>query len=229
MTVTCVIPARMSSSRFPGKPLKKILGRELILRICDIAEQSEMIDNFVVATEDKEIEKTVNDAGYSCVLTSTFPSCTHRVALVSQKIKTDYVVNLQGDEPCVTSQMLDDMIKYTIDNNHHVVQATYELDYTDIENPDIVKSVINNGRVINLTRVPEILCNNLRGIAGAYVYTHSAICNYPSFDLGLVEAWKGLDTFGFIGRLPVVPFELPYRTHAIDRPSDIAIVEAKLS
>ena len=48
-------------------------------------------------------------------------------------------------------------------------------------------------------------------------------------DLGLVEAWKGLDTFGFIGAYSVVPFDLPYRTHAVDRPTDIPIVEAKLS
>ena len=64
MTVTCIIPARMGSSRFPGKPLKKIQGRELILRCCDIAKESELIDNIVVATEDIEIQKVVMDAGY---------------------------------------------------------------------------------------------------------------------------------------------------------------------
>ena len=230
MTVTCIIPARMGSSRFPGKPLKKILGRELLLHVCDIAKESELVDNIIVATEDIEIQKVVLDAGYKCALTPSFPSCTHRVSLIAQHlVDTDYIVNLQGDEPCVTSQMLDDIIQHTIDNDFKVVQATYELDYTDIQNEDIVKAVINNNRVINLTRVPEIICNNLRGIAGLYVYTHGAICNYPGLDLGLVEAWKGLDTFGFIGAYSVVPFDLPYRTHAVDRPTDIPIVEAKLS
>ena len=228
MTITCVIPARMGSSRFPGKPLKKILGRELVLRVCDFAKESQLIDTIVVATEDQIIYDTVIDAGYSCILTESYPSCTHRVALVAQQIKTDYVVNLQGDEPCITAQMLDNMIDFTVKEDHHVVQATYELDYTDIENPDVVKAVVNNGRVISLTRKPEVICNNLKGIAGVYIYTHTAICNYPGFDLRLVEAWKGLDTFGFIGRLPVVPFELPYRTHAVDRPSDVPLVEAKL-
>ena len=230
MTVTCIIPARMGSSRFPGKPLKKILGRELLLHVCDIAKESELVDNIIVATEDIEIQKVVLDAGYKCALTPSFPSCTHRVSLIAQHlVDTDYIVNLQGDEPCVTSQMLDDIIQHTIDNDFKVVQATYELDYTDIQNEDIVKAVINNDRVINLTRVPEIICNNLKGIAGLYVYTHTAICNYPGLDLGLVEAWKGLDTFGFIGAYSVVPFDLPYRTHAVDRPTDIPIVEAKLS
>ena len=132
MTVTCVIPARMNSSRFPGKPLKKILGREMVLRVCDIAKESQLIDQIVVATEDIEIQRVVNDAGFTAMLTPPFPSCTHRVALVAQQIKTDYVVNLQGDEPCITAQMLDNMIDFTVKEDHHVVLATYELDYTEI-------------------------------------------------------------------------------------------------
>jgi 3-deoxy-manno-octulosonate cytidylyltransferase (CMP-KDO synthetase) len=228
MTVTCVIPARMNSSRFPGKPLKKILGREMVLRVCDIAIESQLIDQVVVATEDVEIQQRVNDEGFSAILTPPFPSCTHRVALVAQQIKTDYIVNLQGDEPCVTPKMVDDIVDFTLKNNHRVVQATYDIEFDDMTNPDIVKVVINNGRVINLTRIPEVVCSNLVGMAGIYVYDHLSITNFPAMDLGLVEAWKGLDTFGFIGRVPVVPFKLPYRTHGVDRPSDIVLVEEKL-
>ena len=94
MTVTCIIPARMGSSRFPGKPLKKILGRELLLHVCDIAKESELVDNIIVATEDIEIQKVVLDAGYKCALTTSFPSCTHCVSLIDQPlIDTYYIVN----------------------------------------------------------------------------------------------------------------------------------------
>ena len=228
MTVTCVIPARMNSSRFPGKPLKKILGREMVLRVCDIAKESQLIDQIVVATEDIVIQRVVYDAGFTAMLTPPFPSCTHRVALVAQQLKTDYVVNLQGDEPCVTPKMVDDIVDFAVSNKHGVVQATYDIEFDDINNPDVVKVVINNGRVINLTRIPEVVCDNLSGMAGIYVYSYAAIYNFPGMDLGLVEAWKGLDTFGFIGKVPVIPYKLPYRTHGVDRPSDIALVEAKL-
>jgi len=73
------------------------------------------------------------------------------------------------------------------------------------------------------------MCDNLKGMSGIYVYDRPTITNFFDYDLGLVEAWKGLDTFGFIGKVPVVPFTLPYRTHGVDRPTDIPIVEAKLS
>lgn len=227
--ISCIIPARMSSSRFPEKPLKKILGRELVLRCCDIAAQSSLIDEIYVATEDLEIFDVVTDAGYKCIMTKKFDSCTHRVADVAKKLKTDYVVNLQGDEPCVTPKMIDRMIEFTIQNQHKCVQATYDIEFDDVHDVDVVKAVVNNGKVINLTRVPEVVCNNLKGIAGLYVYDHETISNYFSYDLGLVEAWKGLDTFAFIGKVPVIPYALPYRTHGVDRPSDISIVEAKLS
>jgi len=227
--ITCIIPARMSSSRFPGKPLRKILGRELVLRVCDIAKESELIDNIVVATEDWDIHNCVLEAGYNSMMTPKYNSCTHRVAKVAQHVKADYYVNLQGDEPCVTAEMLDDIIKFAVEGKHKMVQAVFDMEFDDIENVDVVKAVVNNGNVINLTRVPEVMCDNLKGMSGIYVYDRPTITNFFDYDLGLVEAWKGLDTFGFIGKVPVVPFTLPYRTHGVDRPTDIPIVEAKLS
>jgi len=227
--ITCIIPARMSSSRFPGKPLRKILGRELVLRVCDIAKESELIDNIVVATEDWEIHNCVLEAGYNSMMTPKYNSCTHRVAKAAQHVKADYYVNLQGDEPCVTAEMLDNIIKFAVEGKHKMVQAVFDMEFDDIENVDVVKAVVNNGNVINLTRVPEVMCDNLKGMSGIYVYDRPTITNFFDYDLGLVEAWKGLDTFGFIGKVPVVPFTLPYRTHGVDRPTDIPVVEAKLS
>ena len=227
--ITCIIPARMSSSRFPGKPLRKILGRELVLRVCDIAKESKLIDNIVVATEDWEIHNCVLEAGYNSMMTPKYNSCTHRVAKAAQHVKADYYVNLQGDEPCVTAEMLDNIIKFAVEGKHKMVQAVFDMEFDDIENVDVVKAVVNNGNVINLTRVPEVMCDNLKGMSGIYVYDRPTITNFFDYDLGLVEAWKGLDTFGFIGKVPVVPFTLPYRTHGVDRPTDIPVVEAKLS
>jgi hypothetical protein len=110
-----------------------------------------------------------------------------------------------------------------------MIQAIYDITRQDMEDDDCVKAVINNGTVTHLTRTPEMYTNNLKGIAGLYVYDYQTIANFSTYDLRLVEAWQGLDTFGFIGKIPVVPYKLPYRTHAVDRPTDISVVEAKLS
>lgn len=227
--ITCVIPARMSSSRFPGKPLKKILGRELVLRCCDIAARSAYVDDVIVATEDREILNVVINDGYKALLTPKYESCTHRVAKIASLIESDYIINLQGDEPCVTPKMIDDMAKFALDGKHKCVQAVYDIEFNDIKNQDVVKAVINNGQVINLTRNPEVVCDNLKGISGLYFYDRETIVNFFDYDLGLVSAWKGLDTFGFIGAVPVIPFLLPHRTHGVDRPYDIIEVEDKLS
>ena len=67
--IACVIPARMSSSRFPGKPLAKIHGRELVLRVADIARKSKHVDVVIIATEDQVIKDLANKNDYLSVIT----------------------------------------------------------------------------------------------------------------------------------------------------------------
>ena len=62
-SIACVIPARMSSGRFPGKPLVKINGREMVLRVADIANEARYFDRIIVATEDDIIKETVEKEG----------------------------------------------------------------------------------------------------------------------------------------------------------------------
>jgi 3-deoxy-manno-octulosonate cytidylyltransferase (CMP-KDO synthetase) len=223
--VFCVIPSRINSSRFPGKPMVKIKNRELILRVCDIASKCKLIDNIIVATEDEIIQNVVKEDGYDSIITSKQITCTHRVSEVAKNLDCDYVINIQGDEPCLDSSLIDDMIRFTINENHDVVQATYPLTQDDIVDEDCVKAIVNNGKIIYLTRNPEVITKNLVGISGVYVYKKEIIENFTEYDLNLVEAWEGLDTLGFIGKVNVIPFQFPSRTFAIDRPSDVKVVE----
>jgi len=227
--ICCIIPSRINSSRFPGKPLVKINERELILRVCDIASQCKFIDKIIVATEDEIIKDLVEKNGYTGMITSKQITCTHRVSEVAKKLDYDYFINIQGDEPCLNSLIIDEMIQFSIENNHNVVQATYPINQKDFDDHDCVKAIVNNEKIIYLTRNPEIITQNIKGIAGVYVYKKSSIVNFTSYDLTLVEAWQGLDTLGFIGKDDVIPYEFPSRTFAVDRPSDIKTVEKYLS
>lgn len=99
-TVAVVIPARYKSSRFPGKPLAKIKGKEMVIRVAEIAEKAVGIDNVYIATENEEIVDVVKNYGYKVILTSD--DCltgTDRVAEASLEINADIIVNVQGDEP----------------------------------------------------------------------------------------------------------------------------------
>jgi 3-deoxy-manno-octulosonate cytidylyltransferase (CMP-KDO synthetase) len=226
--VCCVIPSRINSSRFPGKPLVKIKNRELILRVCDIASKCKLVDKIIVATEDKIIQNVVKENEYESIITTKQITCTHRVSEVAKSLDCDYIINIQGDEPCLDPSLIDDMIQFAVNENYDVVQATYPLTQDDIVDEDCVKAIINNGKIIYLTRNPEVITNNLVGISGVYVYKKEVIQNFTEYDLNLVEAWEGLDTLGFIGAVDVIPFAFPSRTFAIDRPSDILKVEKVL-
>lgn len=223
--VICIIPARMSSTRFPGKPLAMIQGRELVLRMAEIASKCRIIGRVIIATEDEVIHQVCVENGYEATVTASYQTCTHRVAEVASDLACKYVVNLQGDEPLIEPRVLSAMIEFHIENKNRVTQAVYPIEDTDINDPDCVKCIVNNGHVVNLTRRPEKIVPNLFGIGGLYVYNLEEIQRYPLLDLSQVEVWGGLDTLGFIGAVDVVPYELNERTQAVDRPSDIEKVE----
>ena len=93
-----VIPARMKSTRFPGKPLYKINGREMVLHVCDrVANDFETI----VATPDQCIFDAVKNAGYNAIITGKHLTGTDRVAEVATMIDRDIYINVQGDEPLI--------------------------------------------------------------------------------------------------------------------------------
>jgi len=222
--ISCIIPARMKSSRFPGKPLAKILGREMILRVADIAKQSKYFDQIIVSTEDEIIKRLCEINGYQSQLTDKHNTCTHRVAEVSQTLESDYVFNLQGDEPLIDPTILDNMIETSIINEYDFLQAIYPVTQQDIEDENCVKCIVNNNSVTHLTRKPEVFSKTLHGISGLYLYKLNVIQNWTTYDLTLVDEWNGLDTFGFIGAVKVTPFILDCRTQAVDQPEDIAKV-----
>ncbi len=224
--ITCVIPARMSSGRFPGKPLAKINGRELVLRVVDIAKQSKFIDEVIVATEDEVIADLVEKEGHTAMITGTHYTCTHRVSEVAQNLHTDYVFNLQGDEPLTKPVWLDEMIEYGITNEVDVLQSSRALEDGEIEDEDVVKMVVNNNRVMHMQRKCDVICDNIVTQLGLYLYSIDAIRKFPDLDMTFVKYWKGLDTIGFCGKYDVVPFDLKCgKIRAVDRTWHIQEVE----
>ena len=95
MKTVIIIPARYGSSRLRGKPLYKILGREMVLRVADICSKVVGVKNLYIATDSKKISKVALTAGYKVVMTSS--KCltgTDRVAEAAMKIKSDIYINV---------------------------------------------------------------------------------------------------------------------------------------
>ena len=141
-----VIPARLKSTRLPEKPLIKLAGRELVLRVLDGARSSKAADRVIVATDSDKIAKVVEAAGGEVMMTpGDCPTSSDRVAYVAERVPSKYVVNVQGDDPMVDAQMLDPLIS-AVKSNPGVKLALLA---KEIEKPDeidrdsIVKMVID--------------------------------------------------------------------------------------
>ena len=227
--IACVIPSRMSSSRFPNKPLAKICGRELILRVADAAKRCKHFDRIIIATEDLVIKSRVESEGYEAMITGKHYTCTHRVAEVASHLTEDYIFNLQGDEPLTDPSEMAKVIAFGIDNHCDMVQPYRKAIPEEIADPDCVQMIVNNGKILHLQREPDTITNNIITQIGMYFYKREVVKDFPNCDMTWVKYWKGLDTIGFCGKYDVIPLEIAGTAQAIDRPHHIQIVEKLLN
>ena len=146
MSIIAIIPARMASSRFPGKPLKPILGLSMIEHTRRRVSLCKLLDQVIVATCDKIIFDEVKSHDGEVVMTSvSHDSCIDRVAEAASVLKANIIINVQGDMPLVDPDSIEAMIKPFLDdyNIHYTDMITPILDEADIHNSNVVK-VVNN-------------------------------------------------------------------------------------
>lgn len=162
MKVLCIIPARMASSRYPGKPLAQLLGLPLVLHVWERCRLSEKVDRAVIATCDEEIKAAAEKRGAEVVMTAdTHPGCVDRTEEAIDKIAQnladdDLVLMVQGDEVLVTPAMMDAVISMYEETRAPVVNlASVIADVRDHDDPNVVKvAVAPDGRALFFSRSP---------------------------------------------------------------------------
>ena len=165
MSIAAIIPARMASSRFPGKPLKQILGVSMIEHVRRRASLSKVLSKVIVATCDKIIFDEVQSHGGEVVMTSGYhDSCIDRVEEAATKFKANIIINVQGDMPLVDPGSLEALVKpLLLDKNIHYTDMIAPIfKKSDVLNPNIVKIVVNlSGDAIYYSReaIPSIKKN----------------------------------------------------------------------
>jgi 3-deoxy-manno-octulosonate cytidylyltransferase (CMP-KDO synthetase) len=159
MRILGVIPARIGSTRLPGKPLLAETGRPLIVHVLDAARRATRLDRVIVATDDPRIAEAVADHGGEAMLTrADHPSGTDRVAEVAARVgDAEVVVNLQGDEPEVEGTTLDHLVEVLL-ADPDVPMATLATPFRDeaaFRDPACVKVVRDaRGRALYFSRSP---------------------------------------------------------------------------
>ena len=236
--VAVVIPARYKSSRFPGKPLAKIKGKEMILWVAGIAELAVGLENVYIATENEEIVDVVKRSGYKVVLTSD--SCatgTDRVAEAALEIDADIIINIQGDEPLLDPKDITRVIEQKLKYPDHVVNCMAYLNkYESAEDKKITKVITNlNDELIYISRnpIPGTKTGN-----GANPKKQVCIYAFNREHLQLFTSTKGKTPLEFEEDIEIIRFiELGQKvkmimvdsnSYAVDYPEDIKIVEELL-
>ena len=104
-----IIPARYASTRLPGKPLLEVKGKPIIQYVYEAAKKSTLQDEVIVATDDERIKKAVESFNGKCEMTSPNHKCgSDRIAEIANRHpEFEYILNLQGDEPKITPEVID--------------------------------------------------------------------------------------------------------------------------
>lgn len=160
MNFTVVIPARYASTRLPAKPLKEIAGKPMIQHVYERACESNA-RQVIIATDDERIEKVSKSFGAQVCMTSAHhTSGTDRLQEVVVNLGLDddeIVVNVQGDEPLIPSQVINQVAENLANMANASMSTLSEPIHSlaDFRNPNIVKVVADtDGRALYFSRAP---------------------------------------------------------------------------
>ena len=179
MKVLCVIPARYASTRLPGKPLKDIAGKPMVVRVYERASQARLVDETLVATDDERIKAAVEAAGGRAMLTrADHPTGTDRLAEVAEAYpEIDLIVNVQGDEPLIEPALIDELAgQFESDAGLQMATVKTEIkEEAEQKNPNNVKVVCDKaGYALYFSR--SLMPYPRKG--GCPVYKHIGIYAY---------------------------------------------------
>lgn len=153
-----VIPARFASQRLPGKPLVDLFGKPLVQRVYEQAKKATLLDRVIVATDDDRIMQAVQAFGGEAVMTpANVMSGSDRVAAVAKTIDGEIFVNIQGDEPLIAPEMIDQGVRLLLEDASVLVGTLAKKIETaeEITNPNVVKVVMKrNGYALYFSRSP---------------------------------------------------------------------------
>ena len=180
MKSICVIPARYSSTRLPGKPLKDICGKPMICRVWERASLAKSVAEVIVATDDDRILQAVEkNSGRAIMTRADHKTGTDRLAEVAEKFpEVEVIVNVQGDEPLIEPALIDELVgEFVEDKNLQMATVATELtDADEMKNPNNVKVVLDkNNDALYFSRS---LIPYPRNVGKAKVFKHIGIYAY---------------------------------------------------
>ena len=247
MKIIAVIPARYASTRFPGKALAEIAGKPMIQHVLERSARAKLVSHTIVATDDPRIADAVRRAGGEAIMTSnSHETGTDRLAEIAMNLDADIIVNVQGDEPLICPDMIDQAIQPFLEESDLQMGTlkTRIKSLHDFLSPNVVKVVTDNlGNALYFSRSPlpffrdkwkdlkdesfccgKLLCYKHIGL---YVYRRDFLLKFASMTPTFLEKAEKLEQLRALEngiRIRVV--ETEFESIGVDTPDDL--VKAKL-
>lgn len=244
LNIVALIPARFGSSRFPGKPLSKLNGKEIILHVCTQVNKSGILP--IVATDDDRIFKCVESAGFKTVMTSDkHCSGTDRIREALDKINNDnidVVINVQGDEPFIRPEQLLALASKFTDESVSIATLIKKFNPEEginaLLNPNLVKVVKDNSD--NALYFSRSIIPFVRGIPveewlainvfythiGVYAYQPAMLRHITSLPQGNLEKAESLEQLRWLeAGIPIKTVLTEGHGIGIDTPQDLEEAE----
>ncbi len=198
MTGIVVIPARMGSTRYPGKPLVELAGKPMIQWVYEASVRAS-VGEVLIATPDSEIAAAAQRFGATAILTrADHPSGTDRIAEVAESVSADYYVNVQGDEPMVEPADIQALSQAMLSGEADMASLYVKCPSEDYANPAVVKVVTDlagNALYFSRSAIPFHRADKqpLKRHLGLYAYSRSLLLRYPSMPQSPLEITESLE------------------------------------
>jgi 3-deoxy-D-manno-octulosonate cytidylyltransferase len=233
-----VIPARLASTRLPGKPLVDILGKPMIQHVVERAREVAGIDGVIVATDDACVAQAVEAFGGQYIMTSPdHPSGTDRLVEVMSTIKAEIYINLQGDEPLVQPEDVELLVAgMRAGPSIDVGTLCHPLPANEASNPNSVKVVLtNNSDALYFSRSPipyprDVPRATYLKHVGVYAYRRHVLGNFAKLPQPMLEEAEKLEQLRLLeAGYRIRAFEVAPTGPGVDTPECLERVRAILS
>lgn len=239
-----IIPARFDSTRFPGKPLVEVLGKPMIQRVYESVFSSQLFNKVVVATDDRRIFDAVIDfGGNACMTSNSHPSGTDRCyeAYQNEKEVFDVLVNIQGDEPFISSHQMQMILSCFNDPQTQIATLikpiTEAEELTDSNRPKVVKDVnefaIYFSRSVvpfnrNLDLIKALDSNQYYKHIGMYAYRVEVLDEITKLSPSKLELMEGLEQLRWLENgYKIKTAVTNEESYCIDTPTDLEMIEKR--
>jgi 3-deoxy-manno-octulosonate cytidylyltransferase (CMP-KDO synthetase) len=241
LQVLGVIPARYDSKRFPGKSLFKIRGKTLLEWVYTNSKRSRLINRLIIATDDSRIADCAKSFGAEVFLSGTRHNCgSERVAEVASRLKYPIVVNIQGDEISINSEIIRLAVNaLKSDSKAWVGTIVHKIDNTkELNNPDLVKVVVDNHRralYFSRNPIPYISAKNIKstvhyGHIGIYAFRNKCLQMFAGIKQGQLEKIEKLEQLRVLENGGIIAIAMTKnKLISINRPRDVKSVERILN